>query len=251
MPAAQRALAALELLARRPGGETLAALSRSLRVSPSSLLALLTTLRQVGYVERSGDRYRVDAKVAALGATAAACLDLAGAFRLARERLTGGATADELERAAEPPRLPADGGPLTREELDAFLAGPVVAVLGYLDDAGSPASVPVRHSSMRTSSGSLTSWLLPALGARWVGSVGRHPGVSLTVSESDPPFRRVNIQGVASVLDDPDRAHDIRSGLAARYGGSEPLSSALVVRIDARHVVGRRGIVLRATTDAA
>lgn len=71
----------LEHLARTLGGTRLRELAAALSISPSSLLALLTTLRTGGYVVRGDDeRYRIGPGLVALGA-AAARLDPDATFR--------------------------------------------------------------------------------------------------------------------------------------------------------------------------
>src|SRR6187399_567882 len=71
VPAVARAVRALELLAGSDG-RSLADLSRALSVGPSSLLAILTTLRRAGLVTRDErGRYRLGPGLAALGGAAA------------------------------------------------------------------------------------------------------------------------------------------------------------------------------------
>ncbi len=76
VPMVQRTVAVLERLTAHPEGATLTELSRAERISPSSLLALLTTLRARGYVTRgeADGRYRAGPALAALGSAAVAVL---------------------------------------------------------------------------------------------------------------------------------------------------------------------------------
>ncbi len=81
VPMVRRTVAALEWLAANPRGGTLSDLARALGISPSSLLALLTTLRAGDYVVRGDDgRYRVGPALAALGSSASAALNPLAAF---------------------------------------------------------------------------------------------------------------------------------------------------------------------------
>ena len=68
VPAVARAVRLLERLAAGGSACSLAELARELGVGPSSLLAILTTLRRAGLVARDGDgRYSVGPGLAALG----------------------------------------------------------------------------------------------------------------------------------------------------------------------------------------
>src|ERR671939_887528 len=77
VPAVARAVAALEHLAAAQQPVSLSALSRAIGVGPSSLLAILTTLRGVGLVSRSArdGRYAPGPGLVALGTAAAQRLE--------------------------------------------------------------------------------------------------------------------------------------------------------------------------------
>lgn len=258
MPAARRAIATLELLARLPEGGTLAALSRALSVSPSSLLALLGTLRAVGYVAREGDRYHIDAGVPALGAMAAACLGIDAAFHRARERLERSALAPELQQAGtgveRMPRAPAKG--LSGDELHAFLQLPLIAVLAYQNEAGYPSTVPVWYAGVRDPGDRVVFWLVPGPGARWAEQLERDPRVSLTVSEGEAPFRRINAEGVAQVVRDPRYARRLRAEMLRRYAAADTDHGTIgepeqVVRIDPTRLISWRGLASRSRPERA
>lgn len=248
-PAARRAMAALEALSRLPEGASLASLSRSLVMSPSSLLALLATLRSAGYVARKGDRYHVAAGVATLGATAAACLGIGGAFERARQRLEGSVIGSELP-GGPAERLAVRTGGLSGDELQAFLQQPLIAVLAYQNEAGYPSTVPVWYAGVREPGDRVVFWVVPGPRARWAEQLQRDPRVSLTVSEGEAPLRRVNAEGVASVLRDPSYAAELWSELLRRYAPADPVHDPLgglemVVRIDPARVVSWRGLTQR------
>src|SRR4051794_37940957 len=82
VPAVARAVKALEHLAAAPQPLSLSALSRTLGIGPSSLLAILTTLRSAGLVTRSArdGRYEPGPGLVALGTAAAQRLEPLHAF---------------------------------------------------------------------------------------------------------------------------------------------------------------------------
>src|SRR5216683_2970116 len=84
VPAVARAVQALEHLAAAQQPLSLSALSRAIEVGPSSLLAILTTLRGVGLVSRSArdGRYLPGPGLVALGTAAAQRLEPLQTFDL-------------------------------------------------------------------------------------------------------------------------------------------------------------------------
>src|SRR5438552_2907473 len=77
-------------------------------------------------------------------------------------------------------------GPIGPGELDAFLSQALVASLSYLSDDGYPASVPLWYDW-----DGRAFWLVPSPGAEWAVYARRNPRVSLSISESTLPLRRV------------------------------------------------------------
>jgi hypothetical protein len=310
VPAVARAVRALETLAAAQQPLSLTALSRSTGVSPSSLLAILTTLRNLGLVTRSTESatYRPGPALIALGTAAAQSLEPLNQFDLLASELverlgetvllwiqqgdglamaaaregtqplryvpslglrlpaTGwatvtrdGITEAELEpgvwllaipldehallsivgpefrlkaaagdavRAAlrgitsgEPAAVAAGAGPIEPQELDAFLQQALVASLSYLSDDGYPASVPLWYDW-----DGHAFWLVPSPAAEWAAHVHRNPRVSLSVSESTPPLRRVLARGPILAVDDPDASQwrSVEGRLAARYARLDP-----------------------------
>lgn len=108
----------------------------------------------------------------------------------------------------------AGAGPIEPSELDAFLSQALVASLSYLSDDGYPASVPLWYDWDGEA-----FWLVPSPGAEWAGYVRRNSRVSLAISESTPPLRRVLARGPIHAVDDPDASQwrSVESRLAARY----------------------------------
>src|SRR6266516_2417872 len=78
VPAVRRALAVMECLRAAPAGFTLSQLSRELGISPSSLLAILRTLRHSEYVQHdeATGRYRLGPALAALADTPSGSADV-------------------------------------------------------------------------------------------------------------------------------------------------------------------------------
>jgi DNA-binding transcriptional ArsR family regulator len=303
VPAVARAVQALEHLAAAQQPLSLSSLSRAIGVGPSSLLAILTTLRNAGLVTRSpGDgRYLPGPGLVALGTAAAQRLEPLPTFdllaadlvdRLGETVLLWIQQGDGLAMAASrdgrhslryaPPlglRLAASGwasrseegvvegelepgvwmlatsldehallavvgpagrlrglagasarqalaglvagegvwagaGPIEPTELDAFLSQALVASLSYLSNDGYPASVPLWYDW-----DGRAFWVVPSPAAEWAEHVRRNPRVSLAVSESTPPLRRVLARGPMLVADDADgsRWRSVEGRLAARY----------------------------------
>ena len=345
VPAVARAVQALEYLAAVQTPVSLAGISRAIGVGPSSLLAILTTLRANGLVSRSArdGRYSPGPGLVALGSAAAQGLEPLQTFdRLAESlvetlgetvlllvqqgdglvlaaardgtqplryvppaalRVTvsgwatefeGGIAVGELEPGVSmlgltldersllavvgpTPRLAGDGaraarlalravvgddelwtgsGPIEGAELDAFLDGPLVASVSYLSDDGYPASVPLWYDWDGTA-----FWLVPSPGAEWATHVRRNPRVSLAISESTPPLRRVLARGPVVVIDDgvPDRGRcrAVEMRVAARYArldaagvlGARAAASRVVMRLQPEGLIAWRGLV-RPTTAA-
>lgn len=112
--------------------------------------------------------------------------------------------------------ISAASGPIEGEELDAFLGQGLVATLSYLADDGYPATVPLWYA---WDGGSF--WLASRPGSEWAEHVALDPRVSLAVSESSPPLRRVLARGSLVEVDDPGggRRTEIEAQLAGRYAG--------------------------------
>src|SRR5438477_7378176 len=308
VPAVARAVQALEHLAAAQQPLSLSSLSRAIDVGPSSLLAILTTLRGVGLVSRSvrDGRYQPGPGLVALGTAAAQRLEPLHTFDVlaaelvdrlgetvvlwvqqgdglamaaARDgvqplryvaplglrlpasgwngrtrdgivegelepgvwmlaislderallavvgplaRLRGGAGADArqaLREAAGDEHAGVGSGPIEPSELDAFLSQALVASLSYLSDDGYPASVPLWYDW-----DGATFWLVPSPGSEWALQVRRNPRVSLSVSESNPPLRRVLARGPVAAVEDPDTGQwrGVEGRLAARYARLDP-----------------------------
>lgn len=110
----------------------------------------------------------------------------------------------------------AASGPIDGAELDDFLGQSLVATLSYLADDGYPTTVPLWYAWDGAS-----FWLASRPGSEWAEHVRLDPRVSLAVSESAPPLRRVLARGMLVEVADPGGARwaEIEGRLAARYAG--------------------------------
>jgi nitroimidazol reductase NimA-like FMN-containing flavoprotein (pyridoxamine 5'-phosphate oxidase superfamily) len=83
-----------------------------------------------------------------------------------------------------------------------------------VSDDGYPASIPLWYDWDGTA-----FWLLPRPGAEWAEHIRRDPRVSLAVSESVPPLRRVLARGRADVLGRADERawQRVERSIARRY----------------------------------
>ncbi|HZW34464.1 MAG TPA: pyridoxamine 5'-phosphate oxidase family protein [Isosphaeraceae bacterium] len=274
VPAVVRALDVLEHLGRIPEGRTLSQLGRDLRISPSSLSAILRTLVRRGYLARDGEtgRYRLARGLPALDerAEGAAPLEQATAAVLALARVIladpSGERSDDaarrevrralgligqrlaallLDEPAPGPVEPATegiwqaaaSGPLGPTDLARFLAEGRVATLSCLGENGYPYSVPVWY---QWEDGRF--WVVARAGARWAHCLERNPRVSLAISESSPPLRRVLVEGNAEPVTGPGSVERIRAielQMAARYLG--PAAASYLAAMPGR---ARRAFVI-------
>jgi len=137
-------------------------------------------------------------------------------------------------------------GPIGREELDAFLSQSHVATLSYVTDDGYPATVPLWYAW-----DGAAFWLAPRPGAEWAAHVRIDPRVSLAVSESTPPLRRVLARGrLEDVQDRGERAaRHSAAELAARYVGcgatrpSDVPADGPLLRLVPERLIAWRGLL--------
>lgn len=190
-----------------------------------------------------------------------ACLALAGPReRLARPFVqTALLTAIGQDAAAAGPPASAQGrqvadrwdgaatsGPIDDDELDSFLRQSLVATLSYLADDGYPATVPLWYAWDGSA-----FWLASRPGSEWAEHVRLDPRVSLAVSESAPPLRRVLARGDLEEIDDPAGARwaEIEAQLAARYAGfdaaREPATAGRgrLLRLTPSRLIAWRGLL--------
>ena len=137
-------------------------------------------------------------------------------------------------------------GPIGAEELDGFLRQSLVATLSYLADDGYPATVPLWYAWDGEA-----FWLAPRPGSEWAEHVKLAPRVSLAVSESTLPLRRVLARGRLGEVDDPAGEHwsAVEAQLAARYAGFDAAREPFVggrrrlLRLEPEHLIAWRGLL--------
>ncbi len=140
----------------------------------------------------------------------------------------------------------AAAGPIDDRELDAFLRQSLVATLSYLADDGYPATVPLWYAW-----DGAAFWLASRPGSEWAEHVLLEPRVSLAVSESSAPLRRVIARGQLVEVDDPrgTRWSEIESQLAARYAGfdavREPAAAGRgrLLKLEPERLIAWRGLL--------
>lgn len=249
VPAVQKAIAAIEYLSATPEAPTLTELSHMLGLNRSTLLAVLNTLRNAGWLARDGEgRYRLGPALLTFAPASAATV------RRAREELReAGSLLTEAEHKltavlqsllgtpeqdqVSPEALwrGSHAGGLQGIALERFLALPLVASLACLNDDGYPYTVPVWYEWRAGA-----FWLVPRTGARWLPYIQAHPQVSMTISESSPPFRRVLVEGRAEQTGVSSGGVERR--MAQRYLGRDASRYLASSR-------GRRELVLRISVD--
>lgn len=111
---------------------------------------------------------------------------------------------------------------MTEEEMAAFLAQPLIARLGRLDDDGHPYVVPTWYEH---ADGGF--WLVPRARADWARFLARDGRVSLCIDASALPYRRVLVKGRAEVIETPNVGGQwvaVGRRMAERYRGPEGLA---------------------------
>jgi len=142
-------------------------------------------------------------------------------------------------------------GPILAPELDTFLDQALVASLSYLSRDGYPSSVPLWYDWDGSA-----FWLVPSPGAEWAEHVRRNPRVSLAISESTPPLRRVLARGPLTVIDevqdaDASQWRSVEGRLAARYArldaarmlAGRPRLGRVLLRLVPERLIAWRGLV--------
>jgi IclR family transcriptional regulator, acetate operon repressor len=176
----------------------------------------------------------------------------------ARQALT--AAVDEVAAAygliGTPPADWERAGRIEPAELDEFLRQSHVANLSYVSSDGYPATIPLWYAW-----DGATFWLAPRPGAEWAQHVSRDPRVSLAISESVPPLRRILVRGRIEPVDDPGGTEwqAIQAQLTARYAGFHALHPrsdlrnppAQLFRLAPERLIAWRGLLRHPSLPAA
>jgi PPOX class probable F420-dependent enzyme len=91
------------------------------------------------------------------------------------------------------------GGKLSDEELEAFLAEGNVARLACLDEHGWPYVVP---TWFQYQDGGF--YIIPRARSIWARHMAADGRVSLTIDDPGAPYRRVQVQGIAELREEPN-----------------------------------------------
>jgi DNA-binding IclR family transcriptional regulator len=216
-----------------------------------SVATLLPVCREEGVVAVSvagpPERVRTAAvRSALLAATADAARDDSEALELETSPAAPAALDAPIDLPGEGATRWERAGPIDAGELDAFLRQSLVATLSYLADDGYPATVPLWYAW-----DGAAFWLAPRAGSEWAEYVRLDPRVSLAVSESTPPLRRVLARGRIAEVEDPsgDQRSAIEAQLADRYAGFDAAREPLVggrlrlLRLVPERLIAWRGLL--------
>jgi PPOX class probable F420-dependent enzyme len=110
---------------------------------------------------------------------------------------------------------------LTRDEIDRFLATPVIARLATVLPGGAPYVAPVWQQWDGTD-----MWVIPRSKARFVENIRVEPRVCVSCADdTNPDHARVTIEGTAEIVEGPvalvGRTKEIADEMAVRYMGPE------------------------------
>ncbi|HET6316113.1 MAG TPA: pyridoxamine 5'-phosphate oxidase family protein [Chloroflexota bacterium] len=158
---------------------------------------------------------------------------------------------EALRKLADGDSAWGSSGPIQATELNAFLDQALVASLSYLSRDGYPSSVPLWYDWDGSA-----FWLVPSPDAEWAEHVRRNPRVSLAISESTAPLRRVLARGpIVAVddLEDPDASQwrSVEGRLAGRYARLDaarmlvgrPRLGRVLLRLVPERLIAWRGLV--------
>lgn len=110
-------------------------------------------------------------------------------------------------------------GKLSQEELDAFLAKGNVARLACLDEHGWPYVAPTWY---QWADGGF--YIIPRARSAWAKHMQNDPRVSLAIDTPDPPYIKVQLQGEADLVEEPNvggRWVEIANEMSVRYLGPD------------------------------
>lgn len=110
-------------------------------------------------------------------------------------------------------------GELSEEELDAFLGRGVLCRLAVLNEQGWPYVQPVWFA---WDPAERVFWIVARKKSVWAAYMKRDGRVALTIDEEERPYRKVFVQGLAEVVEEPNtggRWVEIAKEMATRYLG--------------------------------
>ncbi len=110
-------------------------------------------------------------------------------------------------------------GGMQPDEVNGFLAGGILCRLAVLDDRGWPYVVPVWFE---WDPGEGVFWLVAREKSAWAKHIQRDPRVGLSIDEETKPYHKVQAQGMAEVVEEPNvggRWVEIARRMSVRYLG--------------------------------
>ncbi|MEZ4502157.1 MAG: TIGR03618 family F420-dependent PPOX class oxidoreductase [Dehalococcoidia bacterium] len=105
---------------------------------------------------------------------------------------------------------------MTPEQIEAFLARPIVAVLSTVDGAGRPRSTPIWFHWEDGAAYMFTG----RTSLKWRNLQAR-PHASLCVDTREPPYAAVVMDGPVEAVEDPARLYEVVLASAVAYYGDE------------------------------
>src|SRR5262245_63104940 len=112
---------------------------------------------------------------------------------------------------------PRVNAPMAREEIERFLAQPLVGILSWTTPKGEVASSPVWHEYR---AGKI--WIASSSAFAKGRAIAKNPAVSFCVQDPELPYRYVSIRAIAGLHADKDAAHAFDARLTARYLAPSP-----------------------------
>ncbi len=139
-------------------------------------------------------------------------------------------------------------GKMSREDLDAFLATDVLCHLACLKDDGRPYVVPCWFAWDGAS-----FWIIPRQRSAWARYLQQRPAVALAISEPAQPYRKVEVEGKATIVEEPNVGGtwvQIANEMSLRYlgkHGPEYLVPTLnqprwLIRVDVERMMTWQGV---------
>lgn len=110
-------------------------------------------------------------------------------------------------------------GKLAGEELDVFLSSGIVARVATIDERGWPYVVP---AWFEWDADDGIFWLIARRKSAWAIHLKENPRVALSIDEEGAPYRKVQVQGLAEIIEEPNVGGawvEIANRMAVRYLG--------------------------------
>lgn len=107
---------------------------------------------------------------------------------------------------------------MTLEEVERFLAGPVVARIATIDEEGLPYITPVWQEW-----DGQAMWIVPRKKSAWVQHIKVNPNVAVSCAEDAGTYKRVLMRGKAEIISGPEpmagKCLEVANRMAVRYLG--------------------------------